>query len=158
MSAGERADNLFEHRGLVDFLSKRHVLLLELLLVSLAVLNIGRRDVPANDLSLVVLERVVPNQKPAIGSVAATQAHFQLVRGAASQRRVDICLDPVGVVRMHLSPMASLTPLVEADAVVGERHAVRVQPLALGSYDKDDLWREVQAPAGAHSHSSAVPS
>src|SRR6195256_140709 len=74
--AGQRAraaDNLFEHRGLVDFLSKRNVLLLQFILVSLAILDVSTCDVPPNDLSLVVSERVVTNQKPAIRSVAATQ-------------------------------------------------------------------------------------
>src|SRR5713101_4173914 len=107
---GRAADNLFEHRGLVDLLSKRNVLLLQFILVSLAILDVGTCDVPPNDLSLVVEERAVTNQKPAIRSVAATQAllHLQLVRGAASQRTVKMCLDPVKVVRMNFSFMASL--------------------------------------------------
>src|SRR6266853_1593536 len=126
------ADNLFEHRGLVDFLSKRNVLLLQFILVSLAILDVGTCDVPPNDLSLAVSERVLTNQKPALRSIAATQAHLRLVSGAAYHRTVDICLDPVDVVRMHFRSIASLTPLVEADAVISERHSVRIQPLALG--------------------------
>ncbi len=38
---GRSADNLFEHRGLVDFLSKRNVLLLQFIFVSLAILDVG---------------------------------------------------------------------------------------------------------------------
>src|ERR1700686_3106715 len=95
---GRAADNLFEHRGLVDFLSKRDVLLLQFILVSLAILDVGTCDVPPNDLSLVVSERAVTNQKPTIRSVAATQALLQLVSGAAYQRTVKMCLDPVNVV------------------------------------------------------------
>src|ERR1700716_3026987 len=111
---GRAADNLFEHRGLVDFLSKRNVLLLQFILVSLAILDVGTSDVPPNDLSLVVSERVVTNQKPAIRSVAATQALLHLhVSGAAYQRTVKMCLDPVNVVGMNFSFMASLAPLVE---------------------------------------------
>src|SRR5215469_1701528 len=41
----------------------------------LPVLYIGTRDVPPHDLSLVVSKRVGTNQEPAIGSVAAAQAH-----------------------------------------------------------------------------------
>src|SRR5258705_1114248 len=116
---GRPADNLFEHRGLVDFLSKRNVLLLQFLLVSLALLDVGTCDVPPNDLSLVVSERVVTNQKPPIRSVAATQALLHLhVSGAAYQRTVKMCLDPVNVVRMNFRLMVSLTPLVEADTVI----------------------------------------
>src|SRR5882672_8521294 len=143
---GRAADNLFEHRGLVDFLSKRDVLLLQFLLVSLAIFDVGTCDVPPNDLSLVVSERVVTNQKPAIRSVAATQAllHLQLVGGAAGQRTLKMCLDPVNVVRMNFIFMASLTPLIEADAVISERHSIRVQPLELRPQYADELWREVQ--------------
>src|SRR6266850_600727 len=143
---GRAADNLFEHRGLVDFLSKRNVLLLQFILVSLAILDVGTCDVPPNDLSLVVSERVVTNQKPTIRSIAATQAllHLQLVGGAAGQRTLKMCLDPVNVVRMNFIFMVSLTPLVEADAVIGERHSIRVQPLELGPQYADELWREVQ--------------
>src|SRR5712671_3137419 len=94
---GRAADNLFEHRGLVDFLSKRNILLLQSLLVSFAILDVGTCDVPPNDLSLVVSDRIVTKQKPAIRSVAATQTHLQLVSGAGHQRTVDVCLDPVEV-------------------------------------------------------------
>src|ERR1700736_1274334 len=131
---GRGADNLFEHRGLVDFLSKRNVFLLQSLLGSLAILDIGTCQVPPKELSLVVSDWVVTSQEPAIRSVAATQAHLQLVRGSAYQRTVDMCLDPVDVVRMTFRSIASLTPLVEADAVIGERHSVRVQPLGLGPW------------------------
>src|SRR5476651_2698979 len=66
---GRAADNLFEHRGLVDFLSKRNVLLLQFILVSLAILDVDTCDVPPDDLSLVVSDWVVTKQKPAISSV-----------------------------------------------------------------------------------------
>src|SRR5258708_35897088 len=129
---GRAADNLFEHRGLVDFLSKRNVFLLQFILVSLAILDVGTCDVPPNDMTLVVSERAVTHQEPAIRSVAATQAHLQLVSGAAYQRTVDICLDLVDVVRMNFRLIASLTPLAEADAVISVPHSVRIQPLAVG--------------------------
>src|SRR5882762_8694664 len=142
---GRAADNLFEHRGLVNFLSKRNVLLLQFILVSLAILDVSTCDVPPNDLSLVVSEWVVTNQKPAIRSVAATEALLHLHEsGAAYQRTVKMCLDPVNVVRMNFSFMAYLTPLVKADAVIGERHSIRIQLLELGPQYADELWREVQ--------------
>src|SRR6266478_5492677 len=131
------SDNLFKESG---------VLLLQFILVSLAILDVGTCDVPPNDLSLVVSERVVTNQKPTIRSIAATQAllHLQLVSGAARQRTVKMCLDPVNVVRMNFIFMASQTPLVEADAVISERHSIRVQPLELRPQYADELWSEVQ--------------
>src|SRR5882672_10372827 len=141
---GRAADNLLEHRGLVDFLSKCNVLLLQFILVSLAILDVGACDVPPDDLALVVPKRVVTNQEPAIRPVAATQALLQLESPGDFQRTVKMCPDPVNVVRMNLGFMPSLTPLVEADAVVGERHSIRIQPLELGPQHADELWREVQ--------------
>src|SRR5258708_33758160 len=142
---GRAPDNLFEHRGLVDFLSKRNVLLLQFIFVSLAILDVSTCDVPPNDLSLVVSERVVTNQKPAIRSVAATQALLHLhVSGAAHQRTIKMCLDPVHVVRMNFSFMVYLTPLVEADAVIGEGHSFRIQLLWVAPQYANELWREVQ--------------
>src|SRR6202043_1126213 len=138
---GRGADNLFEHRGLVDFLSKCNVFFLQSLLGSLAILDIGTCDVPPHELSLVVAKRVGTNQEPTIGSVAGPQAHLQLVSGAGRQRKVDMCLDSVGVVRMNLRSIVSLAPLVESDAVIRKRDSVRIQAVALGAQNTDKLWR-----------------
>src|SRR6266478_1985576 len=81
------SDNLLKHRSLINLFTESGVLLLQFILVSLAILDVRTCDVPPNDLSLVVSERVVTNQKPAIRSVAATQALLHLhVSGAAYQR------------------------------------------------------------------------
>src|SRR5471030_2033983 len=45
---------------------------------------------------------------------------------------------------MHFNSEASLTPLVQADAVIHERHSVRIKALALRAQYADDLRREVQ--------------
>src|SRR5258705_2964698 len=139
-------DNLLKHRSLINLFTDSGVRWRHFILVSLAILDVGPCDVPPKDLSLVVSERVVTNQKPTIRSIAATQAllHLQLVGGAAGQRTLKMCLDPVNVVRMNFIFMVSLTPLVEADAVIDERHSIRVQPLELGTQYADELWREVQ--------------
>ncbi len=52
-------------------------------------------------------------------------------------------LDPVNVVRMNFS-FTPLTPLIEADAVIIERHSIRIQPLEPGPQYADELWSEVQ--------------
>src|SRR6266853_451509 len=141
---GRAADNLFEHRGLVDFLSKRDVLFPQSLLGSLAILDIGICDVPPHELSLVVAQRVGANQEPPIGSVPGPQAHLHLASGAGQYRTIDMCRDPVDVIRMNLRFTVSLTPLVESDAEIRERDSVRIQALGLGSQDADKLGREIQ--------------
>jgi hypothetical protein len=72
------ADNLFEHRRLVDFLSQRHVFLLQPLLGPPAIVDIGTREIPPNQLPLVVAEWIVSNQKPAICSVALSEPQVPL--------------------------------------------------------------------------------
>src|SRR5258708_12714877 len=52
-------------------------------------------------------------------------------------------LDPVNVVRMNFS-FTPLTPLIEADAVIIERHSIRIQLLEPGPQYADELWSEVQ--------------
>src|ERR1700674_4224665 len=58
-------DNFLEHRSLVDLLTQGDVFLLKPLLGSLALINIGRRNIPALDLSLIVVQRIETSQKPA---------------------------------------------------------------------------------------------
>src|SRR6266581_9014713 len=55
-----------------------------------------------------------------------------------------MCRDPVDVVRMDLRSTVSLTPLVESDAEIRERDAVRIQALGPGSQDADELGHEIQ--------------
>src|SRR5258708_19902979 len=72
------SDNLLKHRSLINLFTESGVLLLQFILVSLAILDVGTCDVPPKDLSLVVSERIVTNQKPTIRSIAATQPLFHL--------------------------------------------------------------------------------
>src|SRR3954464_1873593 len=67
---GRAANNLFEHRGLVDFLSKRHVFLLKSLFSSLAVVDISAGNVPTRNLPLFVAQGAVTGQKPSVTSIA----------------------------------------------------------------------------------------
>src|SRR6202158_2987013 len=80
---GRAADNLFEHRGLVDFFSKRHVFLMQPLFGPLAIVDIGTGDIPADDLALVVAHRVVTSQKPTIVSITLANQHLNLYSRAS---------------------------------------------------------------------------
>src|SRR5262249_29669767 len=63
-------DDLLEHRRLVDFLPEREGFLVGALLGPFSVVDVGSGAIPANDPSLVVEERVVVDEKPAIPAVA----------------------------------------------------------------------------------------
>src|SRR6202030_3641449 len=73
------ADNFLEHRSLIDLLAKGNVLLLKFLFGPLAVFNIGSRDIPTLDLSLVVAQRIETSQKPAKTSITFAYPQLQLV-------------------------------------------------------------------------------
>src|ERR1700730_1900887 len=60
---------------------------LQLLLGALAVLNVQGYSVPLDDVSLLVAQRVRANQKPAIFSINAAQAHLILERFAGGHVR-----------------------------------------------------------------------
>jgi len=58
VSAGDPPTILFEHRRLVDFFSKRHVFLLQPLLGTLAIVDIGTGDIQRTIWPSVVAHRV----------------------------------------------------------------------------------------------------
>src|ERR1700752_2241720 len=109
-----------------------------------AVVDIGTSEMPPNQLSLIVAEWIVPNQKPAIAPVALSEPHLRLVSGGMSYGTTDQRLHPPEVVRMHFRCKASLAPLVQADAVILERHPVRIKALVLRAQYTNDLRHQVQ--------------
>src|SRR6185295_9287455 len=142
---GRAADNLFEHRGLVDFLSKRDVFLLQSFLGPLAIVDVSTGDIPADDLAVFVTQRVVTGQIPARASVPLAQPQLQLEFRAGQQRTICGSSEPLGIVRMNFRSKASAQPLVEAKAVILERRSVCIQALATRSQLADELWREIQS-------------
>src|SRR4029077_8799201 len=112
--------------------SKRDVFLLQSLLSSFAVVDIGTGDIPMDDLVVGVAHRVVAREEPAIAAVSPAATQLQLKSGAAGQRTIGRSVVPFGVVRMNFSSKAALTPRVEAHAVIPERRAVCIQALTMG--------------------------
>ncbi len=66
LQCARRSDNLLEHRCLIDFFAQRDILVLQYLLSLLAILDIGRRGIPACEASLLISQRVMAEKKPAI--------------------------------------------------------------------------------------------
>jgi hypothetical protein len=136
-------DNLFKHRGLVDFLAQSGVFLLQFLLSPLAVFDIGTRNIPAHDLSLVVAHRIVASQKPTIASIMFAQPQLHVVTRAASQSTIPTSLCPFRVIRVNVSGRAPLPPLIKANAEVIEHHAIGVKTFAAGAEYRNKLGREI---------------
>src|SRR5260370_11608378 len=109
------------------------VLVLYTILSSFEVYDIGTRNLPTQDLSLVVAHRVVASQKPAIASIAFAQLQLDFITRAARQSATPIRLEPFQIITMNYRARASLPPLIEADAEVIECDAVNIKTFAGGS-------------------------
>src|SRR5260221_7912767 len=142
---GRAADNLFEHRGLVDFLSKRNIFLLQFLFSSLAVFDISSGNIPTRNLPLFVAQGVVTGQKPAVTSIALAKPHFAFKSRAHRHSTIPLNLDPFRIIGMTYSANGGfVTPLIKSEAEVVESAAVHKKTLAVASENSYELWCEVQ--------------
>src|SRR5258707_9957629 len=122
---GRAADNLFEHRGLVDFLSKRDVFLFQSLFSSLAVFDISSGNIPTRNLPLFVAQGVVTGQKPAVTSIALAKPHFAFKSRAHRHSTIPLKLDPFRIIGMTYSAnWGFVTPLFKGEAEVVKTAAV----------------------------------
>src|SRR5712671_901664 len=139
------ADNLFEHRGLVDFLSQRHVFLLQSLFSSLAVFDISSGNIPTRNLPLFVAQGAVTGQKPAVTSIALAKPHFAFKSRAHRHSTIPLSLDPFRIIGMTYSANGGfVTPLIKSEAEVVKSTAVHEKTLEVASENSDELWCEVQ--------------
>src|SRR5258705_4917248 len=142
---GRAADNLFEHRGLVDFLSKSHVFLFQSLFSSLAVFDISSGNIRTRNLPLFVVQGVVTSQKPAVSSIALAKPHFAFKSRAHRHSTIPLSLDPFRIIGMTYSANGGfVTPLIKSEAEVVKSTAVHEKTLAVASENSDELWCEVQ--------------
>src|SRR6478672_621412 len=119
--------------------------MLQSLLSSLAVFNIGARNVPTDNLSLIVAHRVVASQKPAITSITFAQAQLQLNTSPTRESTIKMALHPFMVIRMkEFTAIRSFPPLFKVKAEVIERDVVGIKAFAVGTENCDNLRREVQ--------------
>src|SRR4029077_5165526 len=110
----------------------------------LAVFDIGTRNIPAHDLSLVVVDRIVASQMPTIASIMFARPHLHVVSRAAFRSTKPTSLYPFRVIRVSVSARAPLQPLIKANAEVIEHHAIGVETFAAGAEYRNKLRREVQ--------------
>src|SRR6266446_4962569 len=139
------ADNLLEHRRLVDFFSQGHVFLLQSLFSSLAVVDIGAGNIPTRNLPLFVAQGAVTGQKPAVTSIALAKPHFAFKSRARRNRTIPLKLDPFRIIGMTYSANWGLvTPLFKSEAEVVKTAAVHKKTLEVASENSYELWCKVQ--------------
>src|SRR5258708_35295709 len=119
------------------------VFLLQSLLSPLAVFDIGARNIPAHDLSLVVVHRIVASQMATIASIMFAHPHLHVVSRAASRSTKPTSLYTFQVIRVSGSARAPLQPLIKANAEVIEHHAIGVKTFAAGTEYRNKLGREI---------------
>src|SRR5258708_1245369 len=142
---GRGADNLLEHRGLVDLLSQRDVFLFQSLFSLLAVFDISSGNIPTRNLPLFVAQGVVTGQKPAVASIALAKPHFAFEGRARRHSTIPLNLAPFRIIGMTYSENRGfVTPLFESEAEVVEPAAVHKKTLEVASENSDELWCEVQ--------------
>src|SRR6266446_525246 len=138
---GRAADNLFEHRGLVDFLSQCNVFLLQFLFSSLAVFDISSGNIPTRNLPLFVAQGVVTSQKPAVASIPLAKPHFAFKSRASRHRTIPLNLDPFRIIGMTYSANGGfLTPLIKSEAEVVKSAPVHKKTLEAASENSYELW------------------
>src|SRR6266700_1583818 len=74
---------------------------------------VGSRKVPTKDISPVVAQGVVTNQKPTITSIRSAYPHLRLVRRAGRQSMILGSLEPFPIIRMNRTARAFLPPLIK---------------------------------------------
>src|ERR1700756_5179723 len=77
------SNDLFKHRGFVDFFTQSDVFAAKTVFSLLAILDIGARHIPSHNASLFISQRVVAEKEPKILAVVSQQTSFGLVQGAA---------------------------------------------------------------------------
>src|SRR5208282_6780725 len=82
------SNDLFKHRGFVDFFTQSDVFAAKPLFRPLAILDVRRGNIPAHNLSVFVVQWVVTSQEPAKTSVALAQAELQLENSATSESTI----------------------------------------------------------------------
>src|SRR5208283_1258033 len=118
---------------------------LALLLGSLAVFDIGCRDIPAQDASLLVAQRTIAEQEPSIRSILSTHACFEFVRNVACGSRINIFRYTFPVIRM-IKPetIGDAPPFLRRYAEVIERGLVGIETLPRRPKHCYQLRREIQ--------------
>src|ERR1700740_1152830 len=62
-------NDLFKHRGFVDFFAESNVFAMKSVFGLLAILNVGAGSIPSHDLTFVVAQWVITGQEPAISAI-----------------------------------------------------------------------------------------
>src|SRR5262249_25400918 len=103
-----RAYDFVEHRGISNDLAQRNVLVPYFFFGLLAVLNVSSGRVPADNTPVVIFERVISDQEPAIASVAASASLFDFEGLPDCESVLALVARPLQIIRVEY-PLAKLS-------------------------------------------------
>src|SRR5882672_10126917 len=138
--SGRCPNDLFKHRGFVNFFTQSDVFLTKPVFRLLAVFDVGSGHIPTCNLSFFVAQWVVTGQKPAVTSITFAQSHLQLESRAIGDSTSRMAGDPLPVIGMQkLGTVAwnravkFLPPLLKRKTEVIKKDAVSVKTFAIRS-------------------------
>ena len=146
--SGRCSNNLFKHRGFVDFFTQGNVFALQPVFRLLSILNVRRGNIPTRNLSLIVAQWVKTNQEPAIGPIALAHTQLQLASGATGPISTEIARRSFLVIRMNEQTRVKrmsqcLPPPFKTKADVIERNPVGIETFAIRSEYSNMLRNQI---------------
>ena len=138
------ADDLLEHRRAIDLFAQREVLASDAVFSSLAVVDVSSGGIPADDMAVVVAERVVADQEPTILSVFAERAVLGFERFTAYEPIAAFLLEPRHIVRMEAPDASAIVGhLFQGEPCVVEDEGIRAKNSSLRVQDGDGVGNGV---------------
>ena len=153
------ADDLLEHRRAIDLLAQREILASDAVVGALAIVDIGSGGIPADDRAVVVANRVVADQEPAILSVAAARAQLGFKRLTAHERPAAVRLGPRHIIRVEAPDVRIIgSDLFEAEPGVVEHEGIRAERRTIRPQDGDGVGNGVECSPELFVGGGKVPS
>ena len=135
-----RPDDFLEHRRAIDLFAQRDVLVANPVFRLLAIVDVRRRRVPSDDVSVPVAHGTISDQEPAIVAVVTSGSLFVLERLTARERVASFLLKAFDIVGVkHSSAKLGTSRFVTAQAGVLERQVVDVECLSVRAEHRDHL-------------------
>src|SRR5262249_19783947 len=124
----------------IELFAQREGFFFEQILVSLAIVYIGACCIPANNVSVLVPERLVMRDEPTVSPILAAQSHFQL-KGLSGFETVPVFLtQALAVFGMNKSAAALFgIHVFDAETGVSADRLIDIQDLALRTESSDQL-------------------
>src|SRR2546422_5819084 len=119
--------------------SQRERLVAQSVFAAPAILDVGTRRVPANDVSSFVSQRIVVNQVPTILTIPAAHSSFVLEWDPSRDRRIAFVAQSLEILRMKDLTKAPRSHALRRQSGVVHYCLIRVQKCAVGPNSDDAL-------------------